>query len=651
MKTTIALSIVLISFSLNMFAQDCSSGRYVSEVFTTLNVTSNIQYGENINLQGTNELLMLDVYEPVGDAMAERPLIIWAHGGSFISGIKTGPDVVPLAQDFAKMGYVTASMSYRLGMNGIPFPGPDSVDATETVIRAVHDARAAIRFFKKDFAENGNTYGIDTNNIFFGGVSAGGIMAVHLAYLDKENEIPTSYIDTSQAGLGGGVEGNSGNPGYRGNARAIINSSGALRDTAWMEAGDTPVISFHGDADATVPFGTDIISMLSVFPIMMIDGSRSIHERAENLGMNHCFDPWPGQDHVAHVSNAAYYDTLVTMSSNFLMQFVCGIAPICDYDFTACNLGITMTTTDEIASGSNGSATATVTIGTAPYTYLWSDGQTTSTASGLAAGTYSVTVDDADGCTTIMSATVDAFQCAATGAMSSSDESAVGAADGTATVSASGGQAPYVYSWNTGGTSSSITGLSPGIYDVTVTDAMGCVFTGSVAVNAAGCTLVLSMSGSDETSAGTNDGTATVVITGGTAPYAVLWSTTDTATDLSSLPPGTYSVSVSDNAGCFAAAVYTVAPGQVLGLLSHEQQEKLIRVFPNPARDLVTIVLENNASNATVQLYNAFGQKVRIDGNLEGTELTIKRGNLRSGIYFIKLVNDEGQYTARLIFE
>ncbi|MBL4735062.1 MAG: T9SS type A sorting domain-containing protein, partial [Flavobacteriales bacterium] len=112
-----------------------------------------------------------------------------------------------------------------------------------------------------------------------------------------------------------------------------------------------------------------------------------------------------------------------------------------------------------------------------------------------------------------------------------------------------------------------------------------------------------------------------------------------------------YSVSVADNAGCFASADYTVAPGQVLGLLSLGQQEKLIRVFPNPARDLVTIVLENNASNTTVQLYNAFGQKVRIDGNLEGTELTIKRGNLRSGIYFIKLVNDEGQYTARLIFE
>jgi len=331
MKTRFISLIALSIFTLTSEAQDCSTGRYLDYVFTGSNKTADIQYGQNINLAGSNEILLMDVYEPIGDTMAERPLIIWAHGGSFIGGSKTGTDVVPLAEDFAKMGYVTASIDYRLGMNGIPFPGPDSVDATETVIRAVHDARAAVRFFKKDYTENGNIYGIDTNNIFFGGVSAGGVTAAHLAYLDNENELPTNYIDTSQAGLGGGIEGNSGNPGYKSNVKAIINSAGALRDTAWMEAGSTPIISFHGDADATVPYGTDIIKMLGVFNIMMVDGSSSIHERAENLGMIHCFEPWPGQGHVPHVGDAVYYDTLATMSKNFLYQFVCGGNSICSY--------------------------------------------------------------------------------------------------------------------------------------------------------------------------------------------------------------------------------------------------------------------------------------------------------------------------------
>ena len=149
MKTTITLSIVLCSFCLNTVAQDCSTGRYVSEVFTTLNTTSDIQYGQNIDLNGNSQNLLLDVYEPQGDTMLERPLIIWAHGGSFVGGDKTGTDIKPLAEDFAKMGYVTASIDYRLGMGGLPFPGPDSVDATETVIRAVHDARASVRFFQK----------------------------------------------------------------------------------------------------------------------------------------------------------------------------------------------------------------------------------------------------------------------------------------------------------------------------------------------------------------------------------------------------------------------------------------------------------------------------------------------------------------------
>ena len=109
--------------------------------------------------------------------MTERPLIIWAHGGSFVAGSKTGTDVVPLAEDFAKMGYVTASISYRLGMENTPLPGPDSVDATETVIRAVHDGRAAVRFFRKDYVENGNTY---KAQMFWGDVEEEGKQIVEI---------------------------------------------------------------------------------------------------------------------------------------------------------------------------------------------------------------------------------------------------------------------------------------------------------------------------------------------------------------------------------------------------------------------------------------------------------------------------------------
>lgn len=336
MKNAIyTVTLLLISiFSITIQAQivDCSSGRYSDEVFPNFTKTSDVQYGQNISLTGSTENLLLDVYQPDGDILTERPLIIWAHGGSFVGGSKTGSDVVPLAQDFAKMGYVTACINYRLGMNNIPFPGPDSVDATETVVRSVHDARAAVRFFRKDYVENGNSYGIDTSKIFMGGVSAGGFIALHLAYLDTESEMPTDYIDTSQAGLGGGVEGNSGNPGYSSKVKAIINSCGALRDTAYMNNNTTPVISFHGNVDQTVPYGTDIIYMIGVFPIMTVNGSSTVHEQADKLGINNCWNPWNGEDHTPHIGSSSYYDSLQTISKNFLLQFVCNTLNYCSYD-------------------------------------------------------------------------------------------------------------------------------------------------------------------------------------------------------------------------------------------------------------------------------------------------------------------------------
>jgi para-nitrobenzyl esterase len=318
-------------FTLSFAQNNCGNGRYTDKIFSTLVTSSNIVYGSNISLNGSNTQLKLDVYEPAGDTQALRPLLIWAHGGSFVGGSKTGSDVLPLAQDFAKMGYVTASIDYRIGMQGVPFPGPDSVGATETVIRAVHDARAAVRFFRKNVATGGNTYKIDTNHIYFGGVSAGAIIALHLAYLDKISEMPT-YVDTTKPGLGGGIEGNSGNPGYLSTVRAVINSAGAIRDSAWMEtANDIPLISFHGTNDGTVPYGTATIYMLGQFPIMEVDGSESVHIRANNLGMNNCFVSWPGQDHVPHVGNAQYYDSLMVFSKYFLREFVCGEQFDCTY--------------------------------------------------------------------------------------------------------------------------------------------------------------------------------------------------------------------------------------------------------------------------------------------------------------------------------
>ncbi|HEX2899720.1 MAG TPA: T9SS type A sorting domain-containing protein, partial [Bacteroidia bacterium] len=123
---------------------------------------------------------------------------------------------------------------------------------------------------------------------------------------------------------------------------------------------------------------------------------------------------------------------------------------------------------------STGSATANVTGGTAPYTYLWSNGQTTSTATGLAVGSYSVTVTDASNCTQTGSVTVSGPAAALAASSTVVDESNVGALNGSIALTPSGGTPTYTYLWSNGQTGQTATGLAGGVYTCTVTDANGC---------------------------------------------------------------------------------------------------------------------------------------------------------------------------------
>jgi acetyl esterase/lipase len=322
----------------NISNAQCAGERYFNYVFpANPTLTSNVNYGSNAKVDGATQQLMMDIYQPNGDTATKRPLVIVAHGGSFIGGSKTGSDVVPICKDLAKLGYVAASIEYRLGMNGLPFPGPDSSDATEAVMRGVHDGRAAVRYFRKNAAINGNTYKIDTNNIFVAGVSAGGFIALQMAYLDQVAEIP-SFIDmVGQPGLTGGIEGNSGNPGYSSEVKAIINMCGALGDTAWIKPGDEPVINFHGTNDGTVPYGSDEISLLGLYPLLKVHGSFSVNAKAVQMGIPTCFEIYENQDHVPATSNASYYDTTIVKIRTFLNHFVCGTPLNCNYNGSIVN--------------------------------------------------------------------------------------------------------------------------------------------------------------------------------------------------------------------------------------------------------------------------------------------------------------------------
>lgn len=347
MKQLITSLFTLIS--IYSFAQ-CDGDRYKTILFDNVTTTSDILYGENTNIYSIDEDLYLDVYEPEGDTASQRALIIFAHGGSFVGGDKADTGMVLIGNDFAKMGYVTASINYRLGLTTNPLVDlPDSVDAYAAIIRGVHDFKAAIRWFKKDAIDGNNQFNIDPDKILIAGFSAGGFIVLHQAYLDEESEWPN--FDSSVIGVDGGIAGNSGNEGYDTDFIGGLNLSGAIGDTAWINTGDEPMMSTHGTEDQTVPYGTDTIQFNLGFLILyisVVDGSSSVHERLDNVDVPNCFTSYEGQDHVPESDLSLYYDTTSVKTRNFFASLLCDESINCAYEEIVAGIAAINATHEEL---------------------------------------------------------------------------------------------------------------------------------------------------------------------------------------------------------------------------------------------------------------------------------------------------------------
>lgn len=174
-----------------------------NQVFTSAVVTKNLVYGSATNQSGQVQALTLDLYQPpASDTVTMRPAIVWIHGGVFQAGDKSSAELVDQATVFAKKGFVSISINYRLVSSGCL--GTITAACLQGIVDAKHDAQAAVRWPRANAA----TYGIDPTRIAAGGSSAGAITALNVAYGPED-------------------VGDSGNPGYDSTIKAAVSLPGS----------------------------------------------------------------------------------------------------------------------------------------------------------------------------------------------------------------------------------------------------------------------------------------------------------------------------------------------------------------------------------------------------------------------------------------
>lgn len=238
--------------------------------------------------------LALDLYKPK-DVEGRRPLIMFIHGGAFYIGHKAEPAYIDFCKHFASMGYITASIDYRLGFH----VSKNEIERAGYV--ALQDAHAALRFL----VSHADEYNIDPERVYVAGSSAGGITALNLAFMKDDGRPESSRgkkaFLSNRADLGD-IESSGNKLKADFNIIAIANMWGAVSDLNMLKNANTSIVSFHGTEDTTVPYaegyplsvaGEGIAKMLSE----EMYGSACIDKKAAELGLRHHFYSFKGEKH------------------------------------------------------------------------------------------------------------------------------------------------------------------------------------------------------------------------------------------------------------------------------------------------------------------------------------------------------------------
>ncbi|MEO6522768.1 MAG: alpha/beta hydrolase [Mucilaginibacter sp.] len=277
----------------------CPANRFTTEQFTV--ITATMPYGTAIDVAGKTQTLQMDINQPAADTLAHRPVIIYLHGGGFTTGTRNNAWANKFCQAFAKRGYVTASIDYRLGIGA----GGDN-DIISAQVRAVQDAKAAVRFFKQTAIEQGNPYRVDTSQIYIAGESAGAIAALQMGYLKSVSDF-SEVADASILNGLNGLEGANTLP-YSSKIAGVISLSGALLDLNWLNNSTLPLIMVHSSNDATTPYKMAIAAPYTAKPLY---GSFSIDSTAIGSSVTSALYTFKNAGTTPYITSTKYADSTI----------------------------------------------------------------------------------------------------------------------------------------------------------------------------------------------------------------------------------------------------------------------------------------------------------------------------------------------------
>lgn len=294
----------------------------------------------------------------------------------------------------------------------------------------------------------------------------------------------------------------------------------------------------------------------------------------------------------------------------------------------------------DASEGSNGAIDLTVSGGTTPYEFNWSNDESTEDITSLAAGIYFVQVSDANNCTAADTMAVKDPDCTLDILITYTMVTCYGSQDGTATAIPQNGDAPFLYNWSNVQTNQAITDLGAGKYKVTVSDNAGCSGNDSIQITEPD-SIHVTFNTTMASAAGNSDGSIDATITGGTEPYSCLWSNSETSTSIANLTKGVYILTVTDDNSC----VY-IDSTQVEGesIIVNQDRTKSILLYPNPS-DGNFVLQSHNAGIKEITVTNTNGQivyKQKIESLID--EIPLNLGYLKAGLYIIKIIDNDETY-------